>query len=99
MILFLTGVFPMVSDPRAFSDCIFSFRSGRHANVDLVETEKNLLHPSGKKQSAEKIEITQHVVDNLHIRELQFSIRKWISFIIVIIERTLVFSTIKPFSG
>ena len=57
------------------------------------------MHPPGKKQSAEKIEITQHVVDNLHIRELQFSIRKWISFIIVIIERTLVFSTIKPFSG
>ena len=78
---------------------MFSFRSRCHANVDLAETEKNILHPPGKKQSGEKIEITQHVVDNLHIRELQFSIRKWISFIIVIIERTLVFSTIKPFSG
>ena len=64
-------------------------RPGGHADVDLAQTEKNILHPQGKKQSAEKIEITRHLVDNLHIREPQFSIRKWISFIIVIIYRAL----------
>ena len=70
---------------------------GGHADVDLAQTEKNILHPQGKKQSAEKIEITRHLVDNLHIREPQFSIRKWISFIIVIIYRALAFSTIRLF--